>query len=178
MFTRFIKDGEPVTKFVAIVEPYTVDALGIFSAIKTAIISLNNTEEPDNSYFGNLCSKLINVNFDGASVMSGHISGVQKRFKDLQGGLVYTHCVAHRLELAILDAIKFRDGYLEHFDEVINNIFKFYFISAVRRKDLRKIGDMFADEFKQSWALKKHQMGFQQSACIKYSRGRFCCFSV
>ena len=135
-------------------EPYTVDALGIFSAIKTAIISLNNTEEPDNSYFGNLCSKLINVNFDGASVMSGHISGVQKRFKDLQGGLVYTHCVAHRLELAILDAIKFRDGYLEHFDEVINNIFKFYFISAVRRKDLRKIGDMFADEFKQLGLLK------------------------
>ena len=86
-----------MTKFVEIVKPYTVDALGIFNAIKTAMISLNDTAESDNSYFGNLCSKLINVNFDGASVMSGHKSEVQKWFKDQQAGLVYTHCVAHRL---------------------------------------------------------------------------------
>ena len=55
---------------------------------------------------------------------------------------------------AVLDAIKYQNNYLEQFDEVINNIFRFYLFSSVRRKDLRKIGDMFAHEFKQLGLLK------------------------
>ena len=86
--------------------------------------------------------------------MSGHLSGVQKRFKDLQAGLIYTHCVAHRLELAVLDAIKFDDKYLELFDFTINGIFKFYYYSAVRRKELKTIGDLLDEEFKQLGLLK------------------------
>ena len=46
-----------------------------------------------------------------------------------------THFVAHRLELAELDAIKFDDDYLELFDSTINGIFKFYHYSTVRRKE-------------------------------------------
>ena len=86
--------------------------------------------------------------------MSGHVKGVQKRLKDLQFGLVYTHCVAHRLELAVLDSIKFDDTYLASFDLNINNIFKFYYYSAVRRKELKAIGDLLQDEFKSLGLLK------------------------
>ena len=56
--------------------------------------------------------KLVNANFDRA------------RLKEKQKGLIYTHCVAHRLELAVLDSITF-DTYLSEFDEGINNIFHF-----------------------------------------------------
>lgn len=42
-----------------------------------------------------------------ASVMSGHVTGVQARLKTKALGLLHTHCVADLLELMVLDAIKF-----------------------------------------------------------------------
>ena len=69
-------------------------------------------------------------------------------------GLVYTHCVAHRTELAIMESIKFDDSYLEKFDNILKGIFKFCYVSPVRRKELRKIRDMFENEFRQLALLK------------------------
>ena len=69
--------------------------------------------------------------------MSGCKSGVQKRLKDVQPGLVYTDRVAHRLELAMLDVLKLKD-YLHRFDEN-NSIFKFYYYSPIKRKELKDI---------------------------------------
>ena len=86
--------------------------------------------------------------------MSGHISGVQARIKEKVPGLLYTHCVAHILELAILDSIKFDDSYLEKFNDNINGIFKFYYLSAVRRQELKHISEMFEEEFKKLGLLK------------------------
>ena len=68
----------------------------------------------DEEYLKNIYKKLLNGNFDGASVMSGYKSGVQTRLKVNQPGLIYTHCTAHRLELSMLDSIKF-DKYLKIF---------------------------------------------------------------
>ena len=64
----------------------------------------------------------MNVNFDGAAVRCGQRSGVQKRFKDIVAGLIYTHCVTHRLELAMQDALKLKDTYIQGFDENINSL--------------------------------------------------------
>ena len=58
------------------------------------------------------------------------IKQVQKRFKDHQPGLIYTRCVAHRLELAVLVSIKTDDNYLTVFDENKNSIFRYYYYSA------------------------------------------------
>ena len=85
--------------------------------------------------------------------MSGHISGVQTRLKEKQHGLIYTHCVVHRIELAVLDSLKF-DSYLKEFDEGINKIFQFYYYSPTRRKELRDLAKLFQDEFKQLGRLK------------------------
>ena len=60
----------------------------------------------------------MNCNFDDTSGMSGHVSGVQARIKEKQPA-VYTHCMAHKLELAVLDSIKC-DNCLKQFDERIN----------------------------------------------------------
>ena len=46
---------------------------------------------------------LVAVSMDGASVMSGHISGVQARLKISYPWLVYIHCNAHRLNLIIIN---------------------------------------------------------------------------
>ena len=43
--------------------------------------------------------------YDGAAVMKGAYSGVQKRLKDIEELAVYVHCSAHNLNLVINDAV-------------------------------------------------------------------------
>ena len=155
VFAHFVKNGCPQTKFAGIDNPITVDAMGITNSILKTVKSLNNTKLNEEEYVDHVLNRLVNVNFDGAAVMSGHLTGVQARLKEMKEGLIYTHCVAHALELAVLDAIKFDSTYLETFNDNLNGIFKFYYNSAVRRQELKQIGDMFAKEFKKFGLLKK-----------------------
>ena len=148
VYTRYIKHGRPVTNLIKVQLPDSVDAAGITKAIQEAINSLKPEDGP-NDFMENFYPKLINVNFDGASVMSGHKSGVQKRLKDIQPGLMYTYCVAHRLELAMLDALKLKDDYLHRFDESINGLFKFYYYSPIWRNELKDMTPEIEVEFKQ-----------------------------
>lgn len=55
--------------------------------------------------------------------MSGNNSGVQARIKAKQEGPFHTHCVAHYIELAVLNSIK-QDPDLKEFDNGINKIFQ------------------------------------------------------
>ena len=95
--------------------------------------------------------KLVNCNFECVSVMSGHVS-VQARIKQKHPAVVYTDCIAHRLELAVLDSIKC-DNYLKEFDKRINKIFCFH--SPPRRRTLHEIAKVLKDEFKQLSGIKK-----------------------
>ena len=61
----------------------------------------------DEEYLNNVYKKLLNCNFDGASVMNGPIPGVQTYLKAMQPGIIYSHCTAHRLELSMLNSTKF-----------------------------------------------------------------------
>ena len=72
------------------------------AAIQDSIATLKLDEVETEEFFLEFYKKLINIDFDGASVMSRNRSVVRKRFKDIVAGLIYTHCVAHRLELASL----------------------------------------------------------------------------
>jgi hypothetical protein len=40
--------------------------------------------------------------YDGASVMSGSFTGVQKRITDIVPHAIYIHCYAHRFNLCLL----------------------------------------------------------------------------
>lgn len=44
--------------------------------------------------------------YDGASVMSGHVSGVQTRIRQVNPNPVYVHCRPHILNLCIVHASK------------------------------------------------------------------------
>ncbi|XP_076356908.1 zinc finger MYM-type protein 1-like [Tachypleus tridentatus] len=43
--------------------------------------------------------------YDGAAVMSGHISGVQEKFRREVSQAVYVHCCAPRLNLVLVDCV-------------------------------------------------------------------------
>lgn len=49
---------------------------------------------------------IISQGYDGASVMSGHCSGVQARFKEFAPHAIYIHCHAHVLNLVLVDSVK------------------------------------------------------------------------
>jgi len=44
--------------------------------------------------------------YDGASVMSGNLNGVQSKIKDFYPCAIYTHCMAHRLNVVVVDTCK------------------------------------------------------------------------
>lgn len=50
--------------------------------------------------------KLIGQCYDGASVMSGHLNGLQKKIKDKAPQAVFVHCLAHRLNLVMQQSCK------------------------------------------------------------------------
>lgn len=45
--------------------------------------------------------KLVGQCYDGASVMSGQLNGLQKKFKDKAPQAIFVHCLAHRLNLVL-----------------------------------------------------------------------------
>lgn len=49
---------------------------------------------------------IIAQSYDGASVMSGKLNGVQAKIKELYPSAIYTHCMAHRLNLVVVDMCK------------------------------------------------------------------------
>lgn len=53
--------------------------------------------------------------YDGASVMSGHLSGVQSRVKDVVPHAQYVHCYAHTLNLVLVDSVKILPSATEFF---------------------------------------------------------------
>ena len=68
--------------------------------------------------------------------MSGKRDGVQAKIRRQQPGCVYLWCIALRLELAVLDAVK-HDDYLSEFEDIINSIFLMYYLSHKLRKEFR-----------------------------------------
>ena len=51
-------------------------------------------------------SSLIGLGFDGASVMRGQLSCVQKRIRDNVSYAYYMHCYGYRLNLVLINATK------------------------------------------------------------------------
>lgn len=46
---------------------------------------------------------IVAQSYDGASVMSGWLGGVQRKIKMKYSFAIYTHCMAHRENLVVLD---------------------------------------------------------------------------
>ncbi|XP_067656447.1 zinc finger protein 862-like [Haliotis asinina] len=132
---------EPVTAVASIEKLENARAEGVVQAIKTGVqkcgFDLENTQ--------NNSPKLICVNLDGAAVNMGAKNGVAKQLSDLvDNKVIITHCVAHKLELGVLDGIKHMD-YVKKFEDTIKRICKFYSYSPKRRQELQKLACFFQE---------------------------------
>ncbi|XP_053400474.1 zinc finger protein 862-like [Mercenaria mercenaria] len=70
-------------------------------------------------------SELCGVSTDGASVMTGHKSGVVTCFKKTVQGVLATHCIAHRLALSCCSSAD-NIPYLVKFQEILNSVYKYF----------------------------------------------------
>lgn len=49
---------------------------------------------------------IVAQSYDGASVMAGKFNGVQTKIKSKFPYAIYTHCMAHRINLVVIDMCK------------------------------------------------------------------------
>lgn len=92
-------------------------------------------------------SPLIGIGTDGAAAMVGKENGLTSKLRSLTGlqHLISIHCVAHRLNLAVLNSIT-HTKYLSKVDSVLKNLYKFYQNSPKRLKQLKKVSDTLETE--------------------------------
>ena len=94
---RYCNGSVPCERFLGFVHL----SEGSFTA-KDILKALDKTVDDILSY-GCL---LVSLAGDGASVISGEIAGVQALLKQIHPCLIYIHCVAHRLNLVVVKALK------------------------------------------------------------------------
>ena len=83
----------PVTKFLGIQHLEHAHTDGTLTAIEKVVYNhLGNTDT--------MYQEGVNCNFDGASVMPGYQGGVHTKMQEKQPAMPFTHCIAHKLELA------------------------------------------------------------------------------
>ncbi len=86
VYSRYIKDGVPVTKYLGVKQLEHAHADGTLAAMEGVLCEYLETTKL-------FYEKGVNCNFDGASVMSGCLSGVCTKMYQKQPGMVYTHCI-------------------------------------------------------------------------------------
>ena len=140
VMVRYAHDGSPITKLASLVEVSHGNADGIYSAICSGIETLMNKCKPDGL-------SVVCGNFDGASVMMGSRNGVKTKLLNDHPSALIIHCVAHRLELGILDAVK-TVPYLQDFENNMKEIIKLYHYSPKRRRELKEVASNLNEHFR------------------------------
>lgn len=93
---RYSKNFKVYERFLAFVNvSESQNAESLSSAILSFLERYNLSKIP-----------IVSQSFDGASVMSGEHGGVQKKIRDHYPYAIYTHCMAHRCNLIVVDICK------------------------------------------------------------------------
>ena len=80
-----------------------------------------------------LTSNFIGACSDGASTMIGKSSGVLTRLKEVFPGIMLWHCMCHRLELAVGDAVK-STKQVNHIQSFLDKLYSVYNLPKAQRE--------------------------------------------
>ncbi|KAF0708302.1 zinc finger MYM-type protein 1-like, partial [Aphis craccivora] len=129
---RYFDDDtfNPVERFVGLQRLKLVDSQSIFNELSMVLKNLKIQWRD-----------VVSVCFDGASTMSGCISGVQAKCKEVNSSIMYVHCYAHCLNLILVDACTSRKENRIVFDffGVVQLTYSFIEGSAIRHAVLERI---------------------------------------
>ena len=90
---RYVKDARLYERFVKFVDVHTLDAQSLASELTMNLKSL-----------GLNLSQCVGQCYDGASVISGRLNGVQVHVCKCKSPCLYLHCYAHHINLVIVNA--------------------------------------------------------------------------
>ena len=137
---------------VKLVYTKSADASGVVECISDAFTSIG---------IEHVCKKLVGFGADGASVNRGDKEGVKAILKRENPWLNFGWCVAHRLELALKDALKGTS-----FDEVDNVILRLHYLYKKSPKKLRQLKELVEiyeeEEFEYAGYRPKKASGVQR----------------
>ena len=131
IYVKYHCGGVSKTKFLCVAELESANADGIVNCIRSCLVQHNID-----------ITKCVAFASDGASVMMGCTNGVVAKLRTICPMIAAVHCVAHRLQLAVVHASHSID-YLKEFQGVVNSIYKYYHCSAKRLGNLNKIREVF-----------------------------------
>ena len=109
--------------FTGLVEMTSVSAESISAAILAHL-----------SRIGVDLRKLVGQSYDGASIVAGHVSGVQKRIRKKHPPAIFVHCAAQCLNLVIND--QSRVSIVRSTCDIIRETIRFFRESPKRRSSL------------------------------------------
>ena len=131
------KESQPVTEFLAVESLPGGDALSYLNVFKAVM---------EKSHLDNWRERLISLATDGCSAMRGRKQGLTTKLQNEVSTFTTVHCVAHRLQLAILDAAKDLPYLGEKFEPTLKKLFNFYHYSPRRQRDLKEISTILDHE--------------------------------
>ena len=115
---RVFLNGKPSSLYLDLVELEKADSQTIVDSLLTCL----NKHGMDMDY---LKEHLICFASDGASVMTGRISGVTKKLKELFPSIIFWHCANHKLELAVGDSVTSVAG-VNNFKVFMDKLYSLY----------------------------------------------------
>ncbi len=136
----------------------SANAAGILEAIDEAVNTMGIREDTWKK-------KVVCANFDGAAVMMGEKTGVAGRLKKRIPHITI-HCVEHKLELAMLDSVKGCE-YLVKFEDTLKTIFKMYYYSPKKRRELTEISELLNEKVAHFSGLKSTRWLPSRLRCLK-----------
>uniref|UniRef100_A0A8C5QKG7 TTF-type domain-containing protein n=1 Tax=Leptobrachium leishanense TaxID=445787 RepID=A0A8C5QKG7_9ANUR len=137
VYVRYVSEGNIKEDFLGTFALESATAQGYLKGL-TAFLDILHLDYRGTPWVAGLGT-------DGAASMLGHKSGLAVQMKDICPQIISIHCVAHRLQLAVLDVCK-EVPYLQTFDDVVRRVFKYYHGSAKRLQQLKEVAKSLSEE--------------------------------
>ena len=144
LYVRMLCNGEPVNKYLKIVELCNGTADGVITSFDRALSTVGVNDWKN---------ALVSVGSDGAALYTGVHNGVVAKLKQSIPWLLGIHCIAHNLEVAILDGIK-DEALLSSLKDMVQSIYKHYHYSPKALRELKELADIMAEKIQKPGNLK------------------------
>ena len=137
IYVRYLDQGSVVNKFLKVHELKDATANAIISTIGEAIeqAGVNDWKQA-----------LVHMGTNDASVYTGRHNGVVAKLTQEIPWLTGIHCVAHKLELAALDALK-TESALGEVKEMLKGIYKYYKYYPKALREVREVASFLEGDF-------------------------------
>ena len=162
IYVRMLCDGKPINKFLTIIELSNGTADGVIESFERAMgkVGVNDWK-----------NAFVSLGSDAASVYTGVRNGVVAKLTQSIPWLLGIHCIAHNLELAILDGLK-EDHLLSSIKEMLQSIYKHYHFSPKALRELKQLAEAMEEKNPKTWKLKGNKMGTTLTSCPQgFSQG-------